>query len=158
MHLRSTSLRLAWQSLASAAVIPLVVSHFAAAAGTNATVSGTISQDGTPIKNAAVQIVCTAGANNYTHNTTSSSTGHYSTRFPVNDCPSGGNVEVSANNGTASASATGVMDDTLVLTLNLPLVGAALPEFTGATWLVSVLTLALGVLIIRYRKIVAAQS
>lgn len=158
MHIRSTSLRLAWRSLAGAVVIPVIVGHFAVAAGTNATVSGTVSQDGTPIKNAAVQIICAADTNTYTHNTTSSSTGHYSTSFPVSDCPSGGNVMVSANNGAASATATGVMGDTLALTLNLPLVGAALPEFTVVTWLVSAFTLLLGVLILRRQKVATTQQ
>lgn len=98
----------------------------AMATSTTQTVKGTVTQAGTPVANATVNVSCSGYSN--VHQPVTSSAGKYTTTFSSNVCPVGQTITVSARNGAAS--------DTVKITLqsgtntvNLSLVAVAVPEF-----------------------------
>jgi hypothetical protein len=63
-------------------------------------VAGTISNEGSPVDGATVEVTC----NGHTNTTTSASDGSYSVEYPNSECTDGDNVTVSATKDSLSGS------------------------------------------------------
>jgi hypothetical protein len=110
--------------LASVAAVVVFAPAAAFAAPAQTIVTGTVTNNGHPVNNAKVTVVC----NNHSRTNKTGANGGYSVSFPKKQCPDGTKVTVVAaknkmggvSNGTAAA---------LTTQLNVAIVNVALPEF-----------------------------
>lgn len=131
--------------LAVMAVLP--AASFAIAGKTD--VSGTVSNNGTPVKKAQVTVTC----NGITKNTKTNASGAYLVQFSIKKAPANSPVTVTASKGSLSGSATGkVVGDTAAL--NVAIVNVSvLPELGAGAAIAAAVVACGGFFFIRRRKL-----
>jgi hypothetical protein len=110
--------------LAPASAFAAAPSATPATPGVATQIDGIVTNNGKPVKNAKVTIVC----NGHAKSTTTTKTGAYSVKFKAGQCAVGSKVTVVATKKGSGGVGSGIVSAGTVK-LNVSIVNVALPEF-----------------------------
>ena len=135
--------------IAAAALMPLA----AMAAGSHTDVSGVVSNNGSPVKNATVMLHC----NGTTKTVHTDKTGTYVASFNFKKCPTGSTITADASKGGVGAGSTSGIATPQTARLNILLLNVAIPEYGTIAGILAVIG-AGGALLVTRRRHLGAQN